>query len=156
MFWLVPDDIQLTTDWCNDSTSDMASTALETVCLLPGKNVTFNCALPDSIVVWSSPHLGMQGIHCFSPHGVLGSNIHLQYDSLDFNNKCIRARATILDIDKTMNGLEVTCATPCTNYHQCSQLRLSTTFTVNVIGKKFWMNLFCNSLFLACEPAFCD
>ena len=99
----------------------MGSTAHETVCPLPGKDVTFNCVLPDNIVIWSSPHLGMQGILGSSPDGVvLGSNIYLQYISFDFDNMCIRARATILDIDKTMNGLELTCAT--TSYSQCRSI----------------------------------
>ena len=133
MFCLFPDDIQLTTDLCDDDISNMESTALKTVCLLPGKDVTLFCALPDAYVIWSSPDLGMQEIHGSSAFGMLGSKIQLEYNSFDANSMCIRTRATIVDIDKTMNGLEITCATflfaPCRSI-------FSTTFTVNVIGKK--------------------
>ena len=118
---------------CDDSISDMGSTALETVCLLPGKDVTLNCELPYAYVIWSSPDLGMQEIHGSSAFGMLGSNIQLEYDSFDANSLCIRTRATILDIDKTMNGLEITCATFL--FALCRSI-FSTTFTVNVIGKK--------------------
>ena len=111
----------------------MGSTALKTVCLWPGKDVTLNCELPDAYVIWSSPDLGMQETNSSIAYGVLGSNIQLEYDSFDADSMCLRTRATILDINKTMNGLEITCAA--FTYPQCRSI-FSATFIVNVIGKK--------------------
>ena len=130
---LIADDLQITTDLCNDTLLEMGSTQFKTVCLLPRKDVTLHCALPDNTVIWSSPDLGTRVVHGSSPMGMLGSNIHLQYESYDLNNRCIRAIAIIVDIEKTMNGLELTCGTPI--YIQCRSI-FSTIFTVNVIGKK--------------------
>ena len=116
----------------------MSSTALNTVCLLPGKDVTIKCALPDSIAVWSSPHLGKQEIHSNMTNGVLGSAIELQHDSFELNLNtsyiCTRARAIILNIEKELNGLELTCST--INHAECQSI-FSSTFMVNVIGKHF-------------------
>ena len=92
-----------------------------------------NCALPDAYANWSSPDLGMQQIPSSIPNRLLWSNIELEHDSLHSDSMCIRTRATIVDIDKTMNGLEITCASLI--YAHCRS-SFSTTFTVNVIGKK--------------------
>ena len=116
----------------------MSSTGLNNVCVLPGKDVTLNCALPDSILVWSSPELGQQEIHSSTPSGDLDFDVQLQLDNFvyDLNTSyiCVRARATILDIDEALNELELTCST--TSYDQCQSI-FSSTFMISVIGEQF-------------------
>ena len=78
--------------------------------------------------------MGKQEILTSTPNGELGSNIQLQLDSFVYNLNmsytCTRVTATIFDIDQTMNGLELTCATA-----QCRSI-FSSTFMVKVIGKQ--------------------
>ena len=121
----------------------MSSTAVNTVCLLPGKDVIFNCALPDSILVWSSLDNNKQQIHGGLPYGTLGSDIQLQLDSFvsDLNASfiCARASATILNIARELNGLELTCST--TPYSQCLSI-FTSTIVISVIGKHLQMRLY--------------
>ena len=136
--------MQLSTDFCIDSASDTSSTAANTVCLLPGKNVTLNCALPDIIIVWSNPDTGkQQPIHSGVCYADLGSDIHLQLDSfvydLSTSYLCTRASATILNIARELNGLELTCST--IPHSQCLSI-FNSTFVISVIGKHLQMSLY--------------
>ena len=130
--WSFPANIELSTDWCTDSIADIGTTPLKTICLLPEQDVSFNCSVPDRVIIWSSPQWGMQDIHGSNDIGELGSNIYLQLNSFDVNSTCTRATANILNTDRSMNGLELTCAT--TSFEEC-RLIFSTTLTLNVLGK---------------------
>ena len=107
------------------------------MCALPGKDVTLICALPDSVIIWSSPDIGQQEIHSSLSGADLGSDVHLQLDKFvyDLNTSyvCTTARAVILDIKKDLNGLQLTCST--TSYPLCRSV-FSSTFMMIVIGKQ--------------------
>ena len=121
----------------------MSSTAVNSVCLLPGKNVIFNCALPDIIIVWSSPDNRKQQIHIGLPYGDLGSDIQLHLDSfvsdLDTSYICTRASATIVNVARELNGLELTCSTA--PYSHCLSI-FTSTIVISVIGKHLQMRLY--------------
>ena len=105
------------------------------MCLYPETDVTVYCALPDSSVTWSSGENGVKIVSRHAEKEILCPDIQLCFISIDesyqgTSQHCVNASATINSVPKTLDGLEVACAT------SASEGKVSKTFVIGVIGKE--------------------
>ena len=104
-------------------------------CLLSGSDIIIYCAVPDSSVVWSNADLGTRPISNNAEKEILGPDIQLCFISIENNEgtnpPCTNASAAINNVSKTLDKLDIVCATTEILGKVVSQL-----FTLRVIGKK--------------------
>ena len=104
------------------------------MCLLPGPDVSIYCALPDTSVTWSNAQFGSKGVATFVAEENLSPDIQLRFISFAPNQEggqpCANASATINNVPKTLDGLDITCAA------NIQGKNVSKLFLINVIGEK--------------------
>ena len=116
-----------------------AGLIVNTFCVMPGSDVRIYCAVPDSSVTWTNVEYGTEVISRYTSEVEFGPVFELNF--IRFENAststfdiCANASATVNNIEKYLDGLNVTCSTAILN-------EMSYFFEINVIGKQIISNI---------------
>ena len=122
------DDLHLVTaDLCHEE--QQTGLTVITLCVLPGNDVRIYCAVPDSSVTWINLEYGTEATSNFKRDVEFGP-VNLHFIGLEGSgNICANSSATVDNIQKPVDGLNVTCSTSTSG--QSSYL-----FEINVIGER--------------------